>query len=130
MLLKNDVRIRSTAEMWQFTENMDVRKMATAIPPNWIHSIDAAHMVMVVLRLLLMGCRNFCMIHDSFGVPVTYLKYLTAITRETFYDIHKENQLIIFKQDLENFAGHPLPEPPEQGSLDPEKILESKYLFC
>jgi DNA-directed RNA polymerase len=130
LLLKNDVRIRSTAEMWQFTDNMDVRKMATAIPPNWVHSIDAAHMVFVVLALLSMGCRNFCMIHDSFGVPVTYLKYLPRISRETFYEIHKESQLELFKQDLENFSGHELPNIPEQGSLIPEEILESEYLFC
>ena len=130
LLLKNDVRIRSTAEMWQFTDEMDVRKMATAIPPNWIHSIDAAHMVLVVLQLMSLGCRNFCMIHDSYGVPANFLKYLPKISKETFYEIHKENQLQFFKEDLENFSQHELPSLPERGSLDPREILESRYLFC
>jgi len=130
LLLKNDVRIRSTAEMWQFTDLMDVRKMATAIPPNWIHSIDAAHMVAVVIKLYENGCTNFCMIHDSYGVPANYLKYLPRISRETFYEIHKENQLERFKKDLEGFTNHELPSLPKRGNLNPEEILSSEYLFC
>ena len=130
LLLKNDVRIRSTAEMWQFTDVMDSRKMATAIPPNWIHSLDAAHMVHVVLKLFYMGCRNFCMIHDSFGVPVTFLKWLPLIAKETFYEIHKQDQLKRFKEDLENFTQYELPSIPDKGSFDLKEILRSMYLFC
>ncbi len=130
LLLKNDVRIRHTAEMWQFTDDMDPRKMTTAIPPNWVHSIDAAHMSMVVNFLARNGCSRFSMIHDSFGVPCNFIPMLVETVRIMFYEIHKENQLRKFKQSVENFVEHPIPEPPERGGLDPEEILRSTYLFC
>ena len=129
LLLKNDVRIRHTAEMWQFTDEMNPRKMMTAIPPNWVHSLDAAHMSMVVNYLARAGCKNFSMIHDSFGVTCDFAKQLSEVVRIMFYEIHKENQLVKFKQSIENFVEHPVPDPPERGSLDPEEILRSTYLF-
>ena len=129
LLLKNDVRIRHTAEMWQFTDEMNPRKMMTAIPPNWVHSLDAAHMSMVVNYLARQGCTHFSMIHDSFGVTCDFAEQLCEVVRKMFYEIHKENQIVKFKQSIENFVEHPIPDPPERGRLDPKEILRSTYLF-
>ena len=69
------------------------------------------------------------MIHDSYGCHANHVSKMRIFINEEFYKIHKENQLEIFKRDIENQLGIMLPEVPEVGTFDISEVLQSDYFF-
>lgn len=119
-----------------YTDEFDHDKAASGMPPNFVHALDAAHMSLVILRMAQMGIEFFSMIHDSYGVLAPYVTMLRDVTKETFYDIHSQDQLKLLLQRAEELVGKPLPEKHpawqhylERGSLDIRGVLDSEYLF-
>jgi len=111
------------------TKNPSMTLAVQAISPNYIHSIDAAHMVFVVLRLFRENVPSCSIIHDSYGCHCSYVPVMRKALTETFYEIHKEQLLSKFKQDIEDVVG-PFYRPlPEQGNFDIETVRDSEYLF-
>jgi len=106
------------------------RTARQAIAPNYIHSLDAAHMFLTIYKLLFLGMKNFCMIHDSFGGHPNDIPILMKTLREEFKEMHKVNLLQDFKVDVERSLGTILPEIPARGSLDINKVLYSQYFFA
>lgn len=104
-------------------------KQVNGIAPNFVHSIDAAHMANVVLRLKQEGIQDMHMIHDSFGVHARHVPLLHRIVREEFVKIHERNLLQEFKEEVERDLGVDLPDYPEQGDFDVKQVLDSKYAF-
>ncbi|MBI0327561.1 DNA-directed RNA polymerase [Burkholderia plantarii] len=48
-------------------DKLDGRKQSAGISPNFIHSLDAAHMMRTVVYCQERGIKHFAMIHDSYG---------------------------------------------------------------
>ena len=48
---------------------IDKRKMASGLAPNFVHSLDASHLMITVNNSKEHGIQDFAMIHDSFGCP-------------------------------------------------------------
>lgn len=104
-----------------------------AIVPNFVHSLDAAHMMRTVLRLRQEGVRDVAVIHDSFAVHAPHVPLLHRVLREEFVKIHSRDLLKEFEDS--QVAKHPeikgrMPARPEAGSLDVGAVLESTYFFC
>ena len=112
------------------TNNVDGRAATLAIAPNYIHSLDAAHMFMCIQRLAEIGIVHLCMIHDSYGCHANYVGSMQQIIKEEFVKIHTENQLEIFKKELEQQLGVILPDVPSRGELKLLRVLESDYFFA
>ena len=108
---------------------IDSRRAEQSIPPNYIHSLDASHMILCLQKLIEWGIESFSMIHDSYGVAAPDVNLMRTAIKETFYDIHKCNQLDRFKLDIEEQLRTRLPSTPEVGDLDIGLVLESDYLF-
>ena len=49
-------------------QKIDVRDQMDGIVAHFVHSRDAAHMMLTVNRLHGLGLRHFAMVHDSYGV--------------------------------------------------------------
>ncbi len=112
------------------TDSPHGRAARQAISPNYIHSLDAAHMFLVLDRMLrekITG--DFCMIHDSYGCHANFIDQLHRITREEFAIIHRNNQLEFFKNDVEQSLGVNLPDIPTRGDFNVDRVLESEYFF-
>lgn len=107
------------------------REAAQAIPPNFIHSIDAAHMMLTINECLSLGITKFSMIHDSFGCPCSDVPLMRKAINRKFYEIHQENLLEKFQQDLSNIVlKQPIPGAiPKRGTLDIGGALNAEYLF-
>jgi DNA-directed RNA polymerase, mitochondrial len=107
------------------------REAAQAIPPNFIHSIDAAHMMLTINECLASGITKFSMIHDSFGCPCSDIPTMRKAINQKFYEIHQENLLERFQEDLSNIVlKRPLPgSAPLRGTLDINGVLGAEYLF-
>lgn len=74
------------------TALVSIRKMANAIAPNLIHSLDSTHMYMVIEEMKKRHSDiEFCNVHDSYGVSPVYAKELNEVIRETFVKLYTEN---------------------------------------
>ena len=111
-----------------FNENRpDFRKIPSAISPNFVHSMDAAHMANVIVA----WGGDFGAVHDSFSVHASGVEDLLQITKDEFvkmydvdnyYDIMRQNIL----KDIEGFTE----DAPELGTLNIKEVQDSDYFFA
>ena len=66
------------------------RKQLQAFPPNFIHSLDATHMMLSALRCKELGI-TFASIHDSFWTHACDVDNLSVALRDAFVQMHKED---------------------------------------
>ena len=108
-------------------------KLQSSISPNFIHSMDSAHAAFIITKFAeKFSCESPCSIasvHDSFATHATHVDVLQRIIRETFCDIYKQDQLEIFKNQIEKRYSIATPPLPQKGSLDIHEVLKSKYFF-
>jgi DNA-directed RNA polymerase len=72
------------------TDAVDKRKQLQAFPPNFIHSLDATHMILSALKANEMGL-DFAAVHDSFWTHASDIPNLNVILRDAFVRMHSEN---------------------------------------
>lgn len=105
---------------------VDSNRHRNGIAPNFIHSMDAAHLTLVVVRASQLGIDALAMIHDDYGTHATDAPLLAKIIREVFVDMYtKGNPLTEFAAQYED-----LPPPPDTGDLVLSEVLNSRYFFC
>lgn len=99
-------------------KQLDVEKMARAVSPNFVHSLDAAH-----LRAVVRECEHeLVAIHDSVGShPATFFS-TNVVIRDEFVKIHSSNPL----RTLEKWNEVKLPK---TGDYDVAEVYCSTYLF-
>jgi DNA-directed RNA polymerase len=96
------------------------RKQGQGAAPNGIHSLDAAHLTMVVCAPKF----DVTTIHDSFGSLPGDMSELFTIVREEFVSLYLVNPL----QELMREIGGDISNI-EMGTLDVRDILDSEYAF-
>lgn len=116
------------------TNKLDRRKQTQGIAPNFVHSMDASHLVLTINRALDEGITAFSMIHDSYGTHAADAEKLAWILREAFVDMYREDVLEKFRQEVlsqlpEEFRPE-VPPVPERGNLDIEAVKDSLYFFA
>ncbi len=115
-------------------DEIDRRAMANGIAPNFVHSLDASHLMAVVNACADAGLEDVAVIHDSFGTHAANAGHLSVILRETFVEQYQPNRLEEFRDQLA--AQLPpeltekLPPLPPLGSLDLNEVLRSEYVFA
>ena len=114
---------------------LDVRKMQSSVAPNITHSLDGALAQAVALR-----CKhnpepitNLLMVHDSFATTPNKVDLLHKFIRQSVVDLFTEDYLAKlyedFSKQLPNKQKALLEPPPERGTLDITKVIDSKYFF-
>lgn len=105
------------------------QKQRSAFPPNFIHSLDATHMMMTSLK---MKQRNlaFTAVHDSFWTHPADVEILHEELRNCFVELYQQNILEELKRSLEKrYPDLDFPDIPARGTLDITKVKESDYFF-
>lgn len=112
-------------------EDVDRHKQATGVAPNFIHSLDATHLMMSINEASKEGCVNFSTVHDSFGTSLGEAARLRHIIRQQMVKLYTEHDpLADFLRHAEELLGEPMDiELPKKGSLDINCILDSKFVF-
>jgi DNA-directed RNA polymerase len=114
-----------------YTANKKVASadMATSFPPNFIHSYDACHLRMSIVRALDLGITDFDMVHDSFGVHAACMTaFLSKCVKPAFIDMYgNSDRLIELRERLPPDLD--LPPLPERGSLDLQGVADSQFFF-
>ncbi|CAE7469482.1 RPOT2 [Symbiodinium sp. CCMP2592] len=99
-------------------------------PPNFIHSLDASHMMMVAESCQREGI-TFAAVHDSFWTHACDTAKLNALTRDAFVELHRKPILAELYEDMKVHLGGQVPPPlPEQGQLDLDRVRDSLYFFA
>ena len=115
------------------TGDIDKRVQASGIAPNFIHSLDAAHLQLTVLNALKEDIKHFAMIHDTYGTCVAQAGDLFRILRSSFVEMYQENDVVqTFKEDMEIYLDETtkLPKMPSKGTFDLAVIPQSLYAFA
>jgi len=121
--LHGSVRVKLTIKEAN-EDQVDGRRHILGIAPNFVHSLDAAHMQAVIERCKAVGIDALAMIHDDYGTTSDRTQELYTIIRETFVEMYENNR------PMHDFAArHDLPEPEGEGDLDIRKVLESEHFF-
>lgn len=118
-----------------YTDKLKVTKQRSTIAPNFVHSFDACHLMMVALQAKKEGIDSFLLIHDSFGCLPSDMPRFSEIVREQFVELYKnhdpfqaihENALIALSEK----GKEKLTEPPAKGNLNIEDVTHSHYAFA
>ncbi|GAA5942553.1 DNA-directed RNA polymerase [Sporobolomyces koalae] len=87
---------------------VDPRAQATAFPPNFIHSLDATHMMMTAL-----ACKDkiaFASVHDSYWTHACDVDEMSVILRDTFIELHSQDILGKLRNEfITRYNGHVVP---------------------
>jgi len=105
------------------------RKQSNGAAPNWIHSLDSTHMLMTARETRQRGA-PFGNVHDSFWTLASRSGQLAADLRDTFVELHQEPQQHRLYRELRD--RHPtaeIPEPPETGDFDLDKVRDAPFFF-
>tara|TARA_X000001036_G_scaffold397402_1_gene399616 strand:+ start:177 stop:3902 length:3726 start_codon:yes stop_codon:yes gene_type:complete len=102
-------------------QNQVVGTFKTKITPNYIHSMDAAHMAMTINKMFSEHeIHDFWAVHDCFGVHASDTDTLVEVVRETFHEIYSE-------RTIANVGGNSFEKP--EDAFDADQILQSRYLI-
>ncbi len=110
---------------------LDVDDQIDGFAANFVHSLDAAHMMRVAL-----ACQaediEFAAVHDCFWTHAADMERLNKILREEFIRLHKHPLLEVLHTELQKkYPGVvDLPTPPEVGGFDLNRVRDSSYFFA
>ncbi|MEM6746807.1 MAG: DNA-directed RNA polymerase [Pseudomonadota bacterium] len=116
------------------TERIKKSKQRSAVAPNVIHSMDASHMKLTVLKAREEGITAFSLIHDSFATHAADTDRFFLIIRETFAQMYEEYDVFQVIDDYAREVLSPkgaqrLPPLPSMGSLDLNEVIRSQFAF-
>ncbi len=97
--------------------------------PNFVHSIDATHMMMTAV-----ACRDagitFAGVHDSDWTHAATVDPMARILREQFITLHSRPILADLAAELRRLNPDAvIPDPPPAGTYDLSSIIDSPYFF-
>jgi len=120
-----------TLSFSNFIDGVNEKGQELGVAPNFIHSLDAAHMFITIFLMLQAGFTDFSMIHDSYGCHAPLIDKMDTLLREGFIETHKGNVLEQFKSDIEDYCEVTVPTPPvRRGTVTARCVKESEYFFA
>jgi DNA-directed RNA polymerase len=126
--------IRVKLGLWQNTVKIDKRKMSSGIAPNFVHSLDASHLMLTVNLCRENGLQNFSCVHDSYGTLAADVSQLAYYLREAFIQQYTPDVLGEFRTEVAKqipaSLREKIPAMPKKGGLDLEQVRESCYFFA
>ncbi len=139
ILRQVDIKIKGKRKRQQlllgYTDQLKRSKQRSTIAPNFVHSYDAAHLMMVALEAKKQGINSFLLIHDSFGCLPADMGVFSVIVKSQFVKLYEnhdpfqsvyENAIIALS---EKGKGQ-LSPPPSKGTLDIQSVINSQYAFA
>ena len=112
-------------------DEIDANKMRSSAAPNYVHSMDASHLIKSVNAFKAAGLDSIAVIHDSFGTHAGKTDALRSCLKQVFVEIYQDDWLAAFKYDAEETLLEEIEaEVPHVGTLDLQDVLESSYAFA
>ena len=107
------------------TSEPDAARHANGLAPNFVHSLDAAHLHLTTADAWANGIDSLAMIHDDYGTHAADAQLLYDTLRKQFVAMY-----LAFDPAEAFAAKYPcVAAPPAKGALDIMDVLESKFFF-
>ncbi|KAJ4001173.1 DNA/RNA polymerase [Lentinula boryana] len=88
---------------------VNTMKQASAFPPNFIHSLDATHMMLTALECRTQGL-TFAAVHDSYWTHACDIDEMSGIIRDTFIALHSSDVLKkLYDEFKERYRNYKIP---------------------
>ncbi len=114
-----------------FTNEIDRREHEKGFAPNFIHSLDASHLMISINALQKKGISDIVTVHDSFATHANDVSTMSKILRESFVMLHKSDILNDLAEYIENeFDIEKKDVPYVNSSFTFDAVLQSEYFFC
>ena len=113
-------------------DSLSKSKQIQGIAPNFVHSLDSAHMMLTLNAAEEMGISSFSMIHDDFGTHACDVEQFRYIIKDSFVNMYKQNNPLddlYLTVSLVTDDGE-VPPTPDRGTLSLDGIKESEYFFA
>lgn len=106
----------------------DKRKAMSGIAPNFIHSCDSTHLMMVVNAF----DGHILPIHDSLATHACDMDKLNVVIREQFVKLNTDWDLLEIVREAAEAAGADTSDIPRpvKGTLDINMVNDSPFFFC
>ena len=114
----------------EVTDKPAIHEITSGISPNYVHSMDASHMSLVINKLKDQDITSFGAIHDSFSVHADDVDQLLETTKDVFIKMYNCDVFADMCAQFVNCDDRFEIQEPTTGSLDLNKIKESEYFFC
>ena len=112
----------------------DTKRAVLGVSPNYVHSMDGAHLQETVNRMLDADISGFAMVHDSYGTHACDVQEMAILLRESFVDMYQEDQLKRFHEEIHSQLPEDLakemPGVLPRGDFDLEQVKEAMYFFA
>lgn len=104
------------------------RKATSGIAPNFVHSLDSTHLMMVINAF----DGDIVPIHDSMATHAADVDGMQQCIREEFVRLYEENDVLEVIREAAVQAGADVEdlERPVQGTLNLKQVLTSPFFFC
>ena len=125
------VQFRTVEEL----DKIERSKQASAVAPNFVHSLDASAMMLTIMHGKDAGITSWAMIHDSYGTHAADTDLLAHTLRRVFVGMYASHDVLTEFRDAVAAALTPeqaadLPPVPESGTLDLQRVLDAAYFFA
>ncbi len=114
-------------KLQESTHLLDKGKARNASSPNFVHSMDAAHMMATALRFEEGAC--LAMVHDSYATHAGSVEDMHHHLRMAFAELYATDWLQALYHALRD-QGVEAPPPPALGTYDPVLVLAAPYFFA
>jgi DNA-directed RNA polymerase len=116
-----------------YTDPRDLKKhkrgYVDGICPNFIHSLDAAAMMLTVNRCNEQGLSDFHMVHDCFGTHAVDAPLLARELRSAYSELFQQDLLEDLRVQFQKQLDTAVPAPPRRGDYDIGELTNSLYFF-
>ena len=114
----------------EVTDRPAIHEIISGISPNYVHSMDASHMSLIINQLYNEGITSFGAIHDSYSVHAEDVDRLLEITKEVFIKMYDKDVFKEIQKQLIDGRKDTGIETPKEGLLDLSGLQKSDYFFC
>lgn len=112
-------------QMLSETDTPDGSRHSSGMAPNFVHSMDAAHLHLSANAAAGHGIDALAMIHDDYGTHAADSQLLYTLIRQEFVGMYERNDPI---RDFH--TRYPTTKkPPAMGTLDIRGVLDSPFFF-
>jgi hypothetical protein len=137
--LRGTVRVAQHRIADGVTDKIDRNKVVASAPPNFVHSLDAAHLIKVVNAAVSEGITDLLTVHDCFYCLAPQAARLHSIIMEQLDDLYDNNDPLTELRARNVSDPDTLPVPPKgtawkcpEGSrvtLADGHVLEGRFVF-
>ena len=110
---------------------LSTKEMVSGIAPNFVHSLDASHMLATINAMWVDGRQHFSMIHDSYGCHACDVDCMQKHIREQFVRMYTLfDPATLMAERMAAKTGLEPVLPPDNGTLDIKQVLDAPYFFA